>query len=117
MQLKFNNLDREDVVSVSKSKIIVDGTTFTVEEFVKALMRTISNYVGNENDERRNWFNTGLDCKVLIPGTKGWQKGKVRITLEFCPDEQELIPQSDRMETNGFTSPLDDLRKLTDKVI
>ena len=41
-------------------------------------------------------FDRGLSCEVLRPGAN-WQKGKVRIRLEFCPDEPE--------------SPLDDIRQ------
>ena len=50
-------------------------------------------------------LNKGLDAEVLRLGAKGWQKGKVRIkvTLEFIPDEPEL-PQPE--------SPLDDLRQM-----
>ncbi|MFB2882200.1 KGK domain-containing protein [Floridanema aerugineum] len=47
----------------------------------------------------------GLDAEVLKIGAKGWQKGKirVRVTLEFEPEEPEII------ETE---SPLDDLRRM-----
>ena len=36
-------------------------------------------------------FNDGANCHILKPG-KNWQKGKVKIkvTLEFCPDEPEI---------------------------
>jgi len=59
-------------------------------------------------------FNSTLDCQFLKIGSKGWQKGKLRIQisynyngkpievhLEFSPDEP---PQPE--------SPLDDLRQL-----
>lgn len=59
-------------------------------------------------------FNSTLDCQFLKIGSKGWQKGKLRIEvsynykgkpievhLEFSPDEP---PQPE--------SPLDDLRQL-----
>ncbi|OKH33931.1 hypothetical protein NIES2119_21800 [[Phormidium ambiguum] IAM M-71] len=47
----------------------------------------------------------GLDAEILKIGAKGWQKGKirVRVTLEFEPDEPE---------TNEPESPLDDLRRM-----
>jgi hypothetical protein len=64
------------------------------------------------------WCNLSRDCKLLKVGSKGWQKGKLRIQvdttilrprdsnkiqvgLEFCPDEP-TVPES----------PLDDLRQL-----
>jgi hypothetical protein len=45
-----------------------------------------------------DWINNGVDCQILKP-SKNWQKGKLRmkVSLEFCPDEPE--------------SPLDDLRR------
>ncbi len=53
------------------------------------------------------WFGEGGECEVLRPGSQGWQKGKIRIrlkvTLEFCPDEPE---------TNQEGSPLDDIRQM-----
>lgn len=49
-------------------------------------------------------YKNGIDCEILKVGAKGWQKGKVRlkVTLEFCPDEPE---------ENIAESPLDDIRQ------
>ncbi|BAY71606.1 KGK domain-containing protein [Anabaena sp. FACHB-709] len=54
------------------------------------------------------WFDEGVDCEVLKPATKGWQKGRLRIkvTLEFIPDEPP---------THESESPLDDLRRMIDE--
>ncbi|MBE9044616.1 KGK domain protein [Pleurocapsales cyanobacterium LEGE 10410] len=48
------------------------------------------------------WFKEGVNFQVLKAGSKGWQKGKLKInlTLEFIPDE----PEEEK-------SPLDDVRK------
>jgi len=56
------------------------------------------------------WFNEGVECDVLQPG-KTWQKGKfrIKITLEFCPDEPEPQATAEITETE---SPLDDLRRM-----
>lgn len=45
-----------------------------------------------------SWLSQGIDCEILKPG-KTWRKGKVRIriSLEFSPDE-------------SIDSPLDDIR-------
>ncbi|MEA5497528.1 KGK domain-containing protein [Limnoraphis robusta Tam1] len=50
------------------------------------------------------WFNNGKECEILKLGSKGWQKGKVRlkIIVEFCPDEPEVSEPE---------SPLDSLRQ------
>jgi len=51
-----------------------------------------------------DWFNADVNCETLKIGAKGWQKGKfrIKITLEFCPDEPEITEPE---------SPLDDLRR------
>lgn len=44
--------------------------------------------------DKHSWFGEGVNCEILQP-SKMWKKGKVRIkiTLEFCPDELE-VPES-----------------------
>ncbi|HLO85097.1 MAG TPA: KGK domain-containing protein, partial [Nostocaceae cyanobacterium] len=63
--------------------------------------------------KRYFWTNAGVNCDILKPG-KNWQKGKVRIrvALEFCPDEPEVEQISTLTEPE---SPLDDLRRLINK--
>jgi hypothetical protein len=60
-------------------------------------------------------FNKGMPCEALTFGAKGWQKGKVRvkITVEFCPDEPEVeeISENNQLEISPPESPLDDLRR------
>ncbi len=42
--------------------------------------------------DKSSWFGEGVSCEILQP-SKTWKKGKVRIkiTLEFCPDEPETL--------------------------
>ncbi|PPS45761.1 KGK domain-containing protein [Chroococcidiopsis sp. TS-821] len=42
--------------------------------------------------DSHEWIENGKECEILVPGAKGWQKGRLRIkvVLEFCPDEVEL---------------------------
>ncbi|NES04447.1 MAG: hypothetical protein F6K22_17395 [Okeania sp. SIO2F4] len=74
-------------------------------------------------------FEEGVDCKVLKYGAKEWQSGKikVKVTVEFCPDEPEekieekASSQSENEAENSGdnnseyleteVSPLDDLRQ------
>jgi len=62
------------------------------------------------------WFDKGKDCEVLKISSKGWQKGKLRIklALEFCPDEPEVEEKSvsNEPETSQPESPLDDIRQM-----
>jgi hypothetical protein len=58
--------------------------------------------------ERERWLGDGVDCEILKPGAKGWQKGKIRIrvSIEFCPDQPEISQPE---------SPLDDIRQRINK--
>lgn len=47
-------------------------------------------------DEREAFFDKGVDCRLLKPGAD-WQKGKLKISVEFIPDD--------------IDSPLDDIRQ------
>jgi hypothetical protein len=64
---------------------------------------------------QQQWFRDGIDCETLKIGAKGWQKGKVkiRVILEFCPDEpeREETSENNESETSKPESPLDDLRR------
>ena len=64
---------------------------------------------------QQQWFRGGIDCETLKIGAKGWQKGKVkiRVFVEFCPDEPEVeeTPENNESETSKPESPLDDLRR------
>jgi hypothetical protein len=60
------------------------------------------------------WWGEGKDCEILSIGAKGWQKGKIRmkVTLEFCPDEPEVEETSTSNTITEPESPLDDLRQM-----
>ena len=143
MILQFNKEPETDMNTMFKplegddNVILLDNDTFTVSRLKDLLKqqinkRFIENYtifsisfftlpIGNEVKVELNDIqlcNLSRDCKLLKVGSKGWQKGKLRIQvdkkllyphqsnetqicLEFCPDEP-TVPES----------PLDDLRQL-----
>jgi hypothetical protein len=62
---------------------------------------TLPNTSGKDVDQiKRNWCFEGIEAKVLISG-QPWQTGKVRLTMEFCPDQPEPETDSDQAETDG----------------
>jgi hypothetical protein len=69
---------------------------------------------GSGYRNNRMWFSEGKDCEILRIGAKGWQKGQVRIrvTLEFYPDEPEVEETQASNEISEPESPLDDLRQM-----
>ncbi|PSB04738.1 KGK domain-containing protein [Merismopedia glauca] len=116
MNQQFNGLDTEDVISVYEGHVFVNSKTFTVNEFMAAIKQANKGVLGEVTDEKQKWFGEGLDCKLLKPGAKTWQRGKVRVRLEFCPEELEVTPEvNGNNEQNGSASPLDDIRKFADK--
>ncbi|MDY7006910.1 MAG: KGK domain-containing protein [Cyanobacteriota bacterium] len=67
-------------------------------------------------------FEKAVDCQVLKYGAKEWHLGKikVKVTVEFCPDEPEEEIEENEAENSGDNnseeletevSPLDDLRQ------
>lgn len=61
-----------------------------------------------------DWFNQGVDCEILRPDAKGWRKGKIRIRIavEFCPDELEEVAEGVDLLNEQSESPLDDIRQM-----
>ncbi len=114
---QFENLGREDVVSVYSGLIFVNNRTFTVSEFITAIMQMHKQKVGELTEGKENWFNEGIDCKILKPGAKSWQRGKVRISLEFEPEDIEVTeaPENSQLKATKAGSPLDDIRQMIPK--
>jgi KGK domain len=63
---------------------------------------------------RKALFN-GTECTLLQPDEKGWQKGKIKISFEFIPEEDEPIAAKENpVETHS--SPLDEIRQLSNEL-
>jgi len=117
MEDRFQPLDNEEVISVDNNDKLLSDSMFTTGQMVSAI-KQISIHLpnGNRNENTiEKWFNEGIKGKTLKVGAKGWQQGKFRIkvTLEFCPDEPEIeeTSASNEPEIPQPESPLDDLRQ------
>ncbi|WP_316787444.1 KGK domain-containing protein [Thermoleptolyngbya oregonensis] len=65
----------------------------------------------DSRDASGSWFDQGVECEILKLGSSEWQKGrlKIRVSIEFCPDEPE---ESKELSEEGELSfPLDELRR------
>ncbi len=100
MTAQFEGLTHNDVVSIKfdTDLVIMEHRTFRVSEFAKQ----IAECAISASNSASEWSTDGVACEVLVAG-QGWRSGKVRISLEFCPDELVETPAT------GF--PLDELRK------
>ncbi len=87
MDNDYGLLRDDEVLYVQSGRIIVANPTFKVSEFLDALAQLISEQEVEWSDEREGWFNDrGQSCEVLRFDNQGWQRGRVRIRLEFCPE-------------------------------
>lgn len=108
MSEKFESLDSEDVLS-SSTGVFISHSTFKVNEFMKVMTQEMKrklfqDRVGNKGV--MEWFDEGISCEILKPGARSWCKGKVKVKvcLEFCPDE---------FENGQSKSSLDDIRQIS----
>lgn len=88
-------LKRKDVVSLTTNiSSPLSGRTFKVEQFAWAL------HIVAKIPEQ--WSNEGTPCEVLRADAPGWKSGRVRISLEFIPDEiEEEEPESAEAEDSA----------------
>ena len=53
-----------------------------------AIKAQLASAIAGWSEEKNGWFSPeGIDCEALRFGANGWQKGRIRLCLEFCPDE------------------------------
>lgn len=123
MENKFETLDFE--FEHGESALAFSHSMFKLGEFMKSvksafetkgldeLGRKLSNRGGvpTLREDKLLWFKDGVNCKILKPNTKGWQKGKIKLklTVEFCPDEPEIEEISAR-KINPTESSLREFR-------
>lgn len=73
----------------------------------------------DKSRDDKQWFEEGKECKLLKLGAKEWQPGtlKMKVTLEFCPEEpeeeevDEVNEAEERDERDEMTKSLDDIRQ------
>jgi hypothetical protein len=94
MDKDFGLLNDDEVLFVRAGRILMANPTFKVSEFLDALAQLISEQEGTWSDEQEGWFNDrGQACEVLRFGNQGWQRGRVRIRLEFAPERPQKLLQ------------------------
>ena len=105
-----NFLEHNDVLWIDTRRSPCGTPTNTVKDISTALC---SQNIGE------SWIREGVECSVLFTNEICCRKGKVKITLEFIPDE-ELAPPPEVEETHPILTQkllpshepnLDDLRK------
>ena len=68
-----------------------------------------------DNSKINNALLSGMNCDLLQPDGKGWQKGKLKICFEFIPEEPETVEIIEKPIKDHF-SPLDEIRQLSNEL-
>jgi len=112
MDEQFQPLDNDEVLFISVGRVLMTNPTFKVGEFIDALAQAISDREDDWSDDNEGWFGEGLECESLRFGTRGWQRGKVRIRLEFCPTTDNKPPALEgRRETRREDTRREEVRR------
>lgn len=80
------NINGDEVISINdkEDNVLIDHHTYTAEEFLNRLGMHIDYH------KKDKWIEKGVPCKMLAPNQQ-WQKGKIKICLQFIPDQPESI--------------------------
>lgn len=103
------DLNDEDVVSMPSYTAFDAGEMFKFVQ-LKAAIRNFFQSGHKGESPRLQWLKDGVPCEVLRVYGDGWQKGKLKIYIEFIPDNPETFEQKTLGVVESPKSPLDDLR-------
>lgn len=93
----FGILSEDEVLFVRAGRVLMSNPTFKTGEFLDALAQLISESEEVWSEDQEGWFSDrGARCEVLRFGNQGWQRGRVRIRLEFCPDNPPKLLRESR---------------------
>ncbi|MCY7366879.1 MAG: hypothetical protein LH474_01860 [Chamaesiphon sp.] len=104
MSDRFESLESGEVVSIQHEAQVLSGhRTFRSGELSDAIKSYVEQAIAGWSEEKNDWFtDRGIECEALRFGSKGWQKGRIRLSLEFCPDEPALAA----LEASNTTTPI-----------
>jgi KGK domain len=116
MSDRFESLESGEVVSIQHETQVLNGhRTFRSGELNETIKSLVEKAIAGWSEEKNDWFtDRGIDCEALRFGSKGWQKGRIRLSLEFCPDEPDLpaahasstsLPTASNVNTEAGGSP------------
>jgi KGK domain len=104
MKDRFESLESGEVVSIQHDKqVLIGHSTFRVGELNDAIKKQLESTIDGWSEDKSAWFDSkGIDCEALRFGSAGWQKGRIRLCLQFCPDE----PSQAAENTLGLPLPM-----------
>ncbi len=116
MNKKFERLTFEEVISLAMVTFKKGDHSFPQTFKVKELAGAFRNQLLN-GSIKQLFEEGGVGVEVLKLDAKGWRTGRVRFSVEFCPDKPEIEErtQINNVENNQPESPLDDIRQMMNK--
>ncbi len=111
----FTPMNDDEVLFVDRGRVLMNNPTFKVSEFLDQLAQVVSDQSNDWSEDNEAWFEDGLECEALrFNSGTGWQRGKVRIRLEFSPlRPQERLPERSSARQS---EPLRQPEPLTDRL-
>lgn len=110
---RFESLENGEVISVQHDTQVLSGhRTFRVGELNDAIKSHLASSMSGWSEDKNGWFSTqGIDCEALRFGSNGWQKGRIRLCLEFCPDE--LTSPAQNVSSSSISTPVNSTAEIT----
>ena len=86
----------DEVISIEngEDQLLINHPTYQAIEFLKQLGIEID---ARNPHRQEKWIDKGVPCKMLSPN-QNWQKGKIKICLQFIPDQPESVLDDVRPE-------------------
>ncbi|MBE9145550.1 KGK domain-containing protein [Planktothrix mougeotii] len=105
-------------------KRLKQDVEYSLKERAQAIIESLANKQCNKSfhviidrfNHDKQWFEEGKECQLLKLGAKEWQPGrlKMKVTLEFCPEEPEEEEDDEEEEIderNKVAKSLDEIRQ------
>jgi hypothetical protein len=114
----FTPLNDDEVLFVDRGRVLMTNPTFKVSEFLDQLAQAVSDREGEWTEDNEAWFEDGCECEALrFNAGGGWQRGRVRIRLEFAPSKpQERLPERSSARKPDPLDEFDQPEPLTDRL-
>lgn len=86
-------INGDEVISIinEEDNVLINHHTYKAEEFLSRLGDHINRH------KKEVWIEKGVSCEVLSPN-QTWQKGKIKICLQFIADQPESVLDDIRQE-------------------
>ncbi len=111
MESEFTPLNDDEVLHVTRGRILLSNPTFRISELLDALAQLVGDQEEEWSEEIEGWFAEGLECEALRIGNQGWQRGRVRIRVEFAPSSgPKLLKESVRPPREESRAPREEPR-------